>query len=62
MSGQHVVRILHFRSVLEHVLVERFSSATTFHSKDIEGASNSWSKLQPSVTAWKQWLLDVSTS
>lgn len=59
MSGQHVLRILHFRSILEHFLVERFSLATTSHLKDFEGGSDSWSKLQPSLTAWKQWLLDV---
>lgn len=59
MSGQHVVRILHFRSLLEHFLVERFSLATTSHLKDFEGGSDSWSKLQSSLTAWKQWLLDV---
>ncbi|KAI7873220.1 uncharacterized protein EV154DRAFT_528530 [Mucor mucedo] len=58
MSGQHVVRILHFRSLLEHFLVERFSFATTSHLKDFEGGSDSWSKLQSSLTAWKQWLLD----
>ncbi|GAA5803830.1 hypothetical protein EDC94DRAFT_536683 [Helicostylum pulchrum] len=58
MSGQHVVRILHFRSLLEHFLVERFSLATTSHLKDFEGGSDSWSKLQSSLTSWKQWLLD----
>lgn len=60
MSGQHVVRILNFRSLLEHFLVERFSMATTSHLKDFEGGSDSWSKLQSSLTSWKQWLLDVS--
>ena len=59
MSGQHVVRILHFRSILEHFLVERFSLATTSHLKDFEGGSDSWSKLQSSLTSWKQWLVDV---
>lgn len=59
MSGQHVVRILHFRSLLEHFLVESFSLATTSHLKDFEGGSDSWSKLQSSLTAWKQWLMDV---
>ncbi|CEP12823.1 hypothetical protein [Parasitella parasitica] len=58
MSGQHVVRILHFRSLLEHFLVERFSLASSFHLKDIEGASDSWSKLQTKLISWKQWLLD----
>jgi hypothetical protein len=60
MSGQHVVRILHFRSLLEHFLVERFALATTFHLKDFEGGSDSWSKLQSSLIQWKQWLFDVS--
>ncbi|KAI8646412.1 hypothetical protein BD408DRAFT_380453 [Parasitella parasitica] len=58
MSGQHVVRILHFRSLLEHFLVERFSLASSFHLKDIKGASDSWSKLQSKLISWKQWLLD----
>lgn len=62
MSGQHVVRILHFRSILEHFLVERFSLATAFHLKEFEGGSDSWSKLQSSLSAWKQWLVDVSFS
>jgi hypothetical protein len=60
MSGQHVVRILNFRSLLEHFLVERFSLATASHLKDFEGGADSWSKLQPSLIAWKQWLLDVT--
>ncbi|KAG2205633.1 hypothetical protein INT46_003460 [Mucor plumbeus] len=58
MSGQHVVRILHFRSLLEHFLVERFSLASSFHLKDFEGGSDSWSKLQSKLISWKQWLLD----
>lgn len=60
MSGQHVVHILHFRSLLEHFLVERFSLATSYHLKDFEGSSDSWSKLQSSLIQWKQWLFDVS--
>lgn len=59
MSGLHVVRILNFRSLLEHFLVERFSLATTSHLKDFEGGAESWSKLKSSLVAWKQWLLDV---
>ncbi|KAL9548325.1 hypothetical protein MBANPS3_005731 [Mucor bainieri] len=58
MSGQHVVRILHFRSLLEHFLVERFALASSFHLKDFEGGSDSWSKLQSKLISWKQWLLD----
>jgi hypothetical protein len=59
MSGQHVVRILHFRSILEHFLVERFTLAATFHLKDFEGGSDSWSKLESNLVSWKRWLLDV---
>ncbi|KAI7900458.1 uncharacterized protein BX663DRAFT_517696 [Cokeromyces recurvatus] len=58
MSGQHVVRILHFRSILEHFLVERFTLATTFHLKEFEGGTDSWLKLKPNLTLWKQWILD----
>ncbi|KAI8053664.1 uncharacterized protein B0P05DRAFT_561481 [Gilbertella persicaria] len=58
MSGQHVVRILHFRSLLEHFLVDIFSSATNSHLKDFEGSSGSWTKLQANLSSWKRWLLD----
>ncbi|KAI9487540.1 MAG: hypothetical protein EXX96DRAFT_535688 [Benjaminiella poitrasii] len=58
MSGQHVVRILHFRSILEHFLVERFTLATNFHLKEFEGGSDSWLKLQSNLISWKQWLSD----
>ncbi|OBZ89021.1 putative PH domain-containing protein C19A8.02 [Choanephora cucurbitarum] len=58
VSGQHVVRMLHFRSLLERLLVEIFSSATTSHIKDFEGTSKSWTLLQTNLTSWKQWLID----
>ncbi|KAI8994847.1 hypothetical protein BDB01DRAFT_846847 [Pilobolus umbonatus] len=58
MSGQHVVRILHFRSLLEHFLVERFSLASGYHVNDLKGASESWCSVQSSIISWKQWLLD----
>lgn len=60
MSGQHVVRILHFRSMVEHFLVEIFSLATASHLKEFEGDAKSWSKLQSNLISWKQWLLDVN--
>lgn len=60
MSGQHVVRVLHFRSLLEHFLVERFTLATLYHLKDFEGGLDSWSKIESNLTSWKQWLIDVS--
>ncbi|KAF7732102.1 SNF1-interacting protein [Apophysomyces ossiformis] len=58
MSGQHVLRILHFRSLLEHVLVERFSSATMAHMTDLDGTSEVWQKLDVSLASWRQWLID----
>ncbi|CEG62748.1 hypothetical protein RMATCC62417_00026 [Rhizopus microsporus] len=58
MSGQHVVRLLHFRSLLEHFLVEKFTLATLYHLKDFEGGSDSWSRIESNLSSWKQWLLD----
>lgn len=60
MSGQHVIRILYFRSIVEHFLVERFTLATASHLKEFEGDAKSWSKLQSNLFSWKQWLTDVS--
>ncbi|CAO3658004.1 unnamed protein product [Rhizopus stolonifer] len=58
MSGQHVVRVLHFRSLLEHFLVEKFTLATLYHLKDFGGGLDSWSKIETNLTSWKQWLID----
>ncbi|KAI9321723.1 hypothetical protein BX666DRAFT_2023819 [Dichotomocladium elegans] len=58
MSGQHVIRILQFRSVLEHCLVDCFSSATLAHSHDFDGGKQVWTKLDSSLASWKQWLVD----
>ncbi|KAI9279632.1 hypothetical protein BY458DRAFT_553750 [Sporodiniella umbellata] len=58
MSGQHVVRVLHFRSLLEHFLVEKFTLATLYHLKDFGGGLDSWSKIESSLASWKQWLID----
>lgn len=61
MSGQHVVRILQFRSMLEHFLVEAFSAATQAHLYDFDGGKQVWQKLDASLASWKQWLIDVRT-
>ncbi|KAI9027345.1 hypothetical protein CLU79DRAFT_833263 [Phycomyces nitens] len=58
MSGQHVLRILHFRSILEHCLVEHFSAATLAHLSDLDGGTRVWQKLDSSLASWKQWLID----
>lgn len=60
MSGQHVVRMLQFRSALEHTLVEHFSAATLAHLNDIDGSMQVWQKLDVQLESWKQWLVDVS--
>jgi hypothetical protein len=61
MSGQHVVRLLQFRSALEHTVVERFSAATLAHLDDFDGGIPVWQKLDNQLASWKQWLLDVSS-
>ncbi|KAI9494450.1 hypothetical protein BDB00DRAFT_818072 [Zychaea mexicana] len=58
MSGQHVVRMLQFRSMLEHCLVESFSSAMMAHFQDVDAEKQVWSKLDAGLNAWKQWLID----
>ncbi|CAO3599851.1 unnamed protein product [Absidia cylindrospora] len=58
MSGQHVVRLLQFRSSLEHTVVEHFSSATLAHLNDFDGGMHVWQKLDNHLASWKQWLLD----
>lgn len=60
MSGQHVIRMLQFRSMLEHCLVESFSAATLAHFHDVDGGKQVWSKLDAGLNSWKQWLIDVS--
>ncbi|KAI8987418.1 hypothetical protein BDF20DRAFT_910043 [Mycotypha africana] len=58
MSSQHVARILHFRSCLEHFIVDKFSMAANCHLKDFEGGKETWAKLKSTVVSWKQWLAD----
>ncbi|ORX45898.1 hypothetical protein DM01DRAFT_1311533, partial [Hesseltinella vesiculosa] len=58
MSGQHVVRMLHFRSDLEHTLVDLFSGATMAHFKDFDGGMHVWQKLDHQLASWKQWIVD----
>ncbi|KAK4520326.1 uncharacterized protein ATC70_008459 [Mucor velutinosus] len=57
MSGQHVLRILNFRSLLEHCLVERFTAATVAH-KDFYKDIQVWANLDAALSYWKQWLID----
>ncbi|GAN01488.1 transcription factor [Mucor ambiguus] len=57
MSGQHVLRILNFRSLLEHCLVERFTAATVAH-KDFYKDIQVWANLDAALSYWKQWLMD----
>lgn len=59
MSGQHVLRILNFRSTLEHCLVERFTAATAAH-KDFYKDIQVWANLDAALSYWKQWLIDVN--
>jgi hypothetical protein len=59
MSGQHVLRILNFRSTLEHCLVERFTAATVAH-KDFYKDIQVWANLDAALSYWKQWLIDVT--
>ena len=60
MSGQHVVRMLHFRSDLEHTLVDLFSGATMAHLNDFGGGVQVWQKLDHQLASWKQWIVDVN--
>ncbi|KAL0086490.1 hypothetical protein J3Q64DRAFT_1639096 [Phycomyces blakesleeanus] len=57
MSGEHVVRIIKFRSLLEHCLVERFSAATTAH-KEFDVDRQMWDNLDTILVSWRQWLVD----
>ncbi|KAI9246007.1 hypothetical protein EDC94DRAFT_529843 [Helicostylum pulchrum] len=57
MSGQHVLRILNFRSLLEHCLVERFSAAT-LAQRDFYNDIQLWANLDAALAYWKQWLED----
>ncbi|KAI9025139.1 hypothetical protein CLU79DRAFT_833800 [Phycomyces nitens] len=57
MSGEHVVRIIKFRSLLEHCLVERFSAATTAH-KEYDVDRQLWDNLDTMLVSWRQWLVD----
>ncbi|KAI8641777.1 hypothetical protein BD408DRAFT_433004 [Parasitella parasitica] len=57
MSGQHLLRILNFRSTLEHCLVERFTAATVAH-KDFYKDIQVWANLDAALSYWKQWLID----
>lgn len=59
LSGQHVLRVLNFRSLLEHCLVERFSEAT-LAQRDFYKDIQLWANLDAALDYWKQWLKDVS--
>ncbi|KAG0174817.1 SNF1-interacting protein [Apophysomyces sp. BC1021] len=56
-SGQHVMRILNLRSLLEHNLVESFSAATAAHKDSIEDAQI-WKTLNTAMDSWRKWLID----
>lgn len=58
MSGQHVLRILNFRSLLEHCLVEKFADAT-LSQRDFYSDVQIWANLDAALTYWRQWLVDV---
>lgn len=58
MSSQHVMRVLHFRSLLEHFLVERFTLGTLYHLQDMKRGAEAWAKVESNVGSWKQWLID----
>ncbi|KAF7724746.1 SNF1-interacting protein [Apophysomyces ossiformis] len=57
MSGQHVMRILNLRSLLEHNLVETFSAASTAHTNAVEDAQT-WQSLDVSMNAWRKRIID----
>ncbi|RCI05514.1 SNF1-interacting protein [Rhizopus stolonifer] len=57
MSGQHVLRILNFRSMLERLLIERFSRAT-MAQKRFYDEIQIWTNLDAALSYWKQWLVD----
>ncbi|KAI7892149.1 uncharacterized protein EV154DRAFT_419104 [Mucor mucedo] len=57
MSGQHVLRVLNFRSLLEHCLVEKFTDAT-LSQRDFYSDVQIWANLDAALTFWKQWLVD----
>jgi hypothetical protein len=59
LSGQQVLRVLNFRSSLEHCLIERFSAVTIAH-KEFYSNVQVWANLDAAIAYWKEWLVDVS--
>ncbi|KAI8890658.1 hypothetical protein K501DRAFT_236218 [Backusella circina FSU 941] len=57
LSGQQVLRVLNFRSSLEHCLIERFSAATIAH-KEFYSDVQVWANLDAAIAYWKEWLVD----
>ncbi|KAI9486207.1 MAG: hypothetical protein EXX96DRAFT_475404 [Benjaminiella poitrasii] len=57
LSTQHVIKVVEFRSLLEHCLIERFSSATVAQ-RDFYNDIEVWAHLDKAIEYWKQWLLD----
>ncbi|KAI8374045.1 hypothetical protein EDC96DRAFT_437703 [Choanephora cucurbitarum] len=57
MSGQYVLRVLSFRSLLERHLIERFSKATITQKRFYDDIQL-WTNLDAALSYWKQWLSD----
>ncbi|KAI8976095.1 hypothetical protein BDB01DRAFT_853390 [Pilobolus umbonatus] len=57
MSGQHTLRILNLRSLLEHTIVDRFSAASMAYENFYDDVQI-WTHLNTVISSWKQWLID----
>lgn len=58
-STDHFVKLIYFKSQLEHILVQSFSSAVSAHVEEIEETRRTFGTLKPKLASWKQWLDEV---
>ncbi|KAG0743102.1 hypothetical protein G6F62_005737 [Rhizopus arrhizus] len=55
-SGDHFIRLISFKTQLEHILVECFSNTINAYIEDIEESRRSFGTLKSKLSGWKQWL------
>ncbi|ORE19893.1 hypothetical protein BCV71DRAFT_93991 [Rhizopus microsporus] len=61
-STDHFVKLIYFKSQLEHILVQSFSSAVSAHVEEIEETRRTFGTLKPKLAIWKQWLDENKTT
>ncbi|CAO3668979.1 unnamed protein product [Rhizopus stolonifer] len=55
-SGDHFIKLISFKSQIEHLLVECFSNTMNAHIEDIEESKRSFASIKSKLPGWIHWL------